>query len=50
MGLLEILILVLVLAWLLGAVVVPVGGSAVHLLLLVVLVLVILRIAQGRAL
>ena len=48
MSLLEILIIVLVLAWLTGAWVVPVGGSLIHLLLVVILVLVVVRIAQGR--
>ena len=47
MGLLEVLIIVLVVAWLLGAVVVPVGTSAIHLLLVVILVLVIVRLVRG---
>jgi len=49
MGLLEILILVVLLIWLTGAFVVPVGGSLIHLLLLIVLILVIVRLAQGRS-
>ena len=48
MGILEILIVVLVIAWLLGAVVVPVGSSLIHVLLVIVLVLVIYRVLQGR--
>lgn len=43
MGLIELLIVVLLIAWLLGGFVAPVGTSAVHLLLVVVLVLVIVR-------
>lgn len=51
MGLLELLIVVLLIAWLLGAVVVPVGSSLMHLLLVIVLGLVIVRLAQsGRVL
>lgn len=48
MGPLEILIVVLILAWLLGAFVVPVGGSLIHLLLVVVLVVLVIRLLQGR--
>jgi len=47
MGILELLILVIIVAWLLGGVVMPVGTSAIHLLLIVVLVLVILRWNRG---
>ncbi len=50
MGLLEILILVLVIAWLLGGFVVPIGGSAIHLLIVVVIVLVIVKLARGERL
>jgi Family of unknown function (DUF5670) len=49
MGLLEILIIIVVLIWLTGAFVIPVGGSLIHLLLLIVLILVIVRLAQGRS-
>lgn len=45
---LETIILVLVLLWLLGAFVVPVGSNLVHLLLVVVLVVVVVRLLQGR--
>jgi hypothetical protein len=48
MGLLELLIVVLVVAWILGAFVVPVGGL-IHLLLVVVLIVIIVRIVQGRS-
>lgn len=47
MGILELLILVVLIAWLLGGFVWPVG-SLIHLLLIVVVVLVIVRIIQGR--
>jgi hypothetical protein len=49
MNILEVLILVLLVAWLLGAFVVPVGGSLIHVLLVVILVIVVIRLAQGRA-
>lgn len=48
MNLLELLILILLVAWAMGAVWVPTGGL-IHLLLVVVLVLVLVRIAQGRS-
>jgi Family of unknown function (DUF5670) len=37
---------VLLVLWLLGGFVVPVGGSLIHLLLVIVLVLIILRWVQ----
>ena len=46
MGVLEVLIVVLLVLWLLGGFVVPVGGSLIHVLLVLVLVLVILRWVQ----
>ncbi len=45
---LETLILVLLLLWLLGWLVVPVGGDLVHLLLVLLLVVVVVRVLQGR--
>ncbi len=48
MGILETLIVILLVLWILGGFVVPVGGSLIHVLLLIVLVLVIVRILQGR--
>jgi hypothetical protein len=48
MGLLELLIVILLVGWLLGVFIVPVGGSLIHLLLVVVLVLIIMRVLQGR--
>ena len=50
MGLLEIVIVVLVLLWLLGGVIMPVGTSAVHLLLVIVLVLILVRYARRQSL
>jgi len=50
MGLLELVIVVLLILWLAGAVLAPIGSGAIHLLLVVVLVLVIVRLLQGRVL
>ena len=49
MGILEILIVVLLLMWLLGFTVFPVGGSLIHLLLVVVLIIVVLRVLRGQS-
>jgi hypothetical protein len=48
MGILEILIIVLVIAWLMGTVVFPVGGI-IHVLLVVILVVIVIRVLQGRS-
>jgi hypothetical protein len=48
MGLLEIIIIVLLIAWLLGAFIVPVGGSLIHLLLVIAIIILIVRLVQGR--
>lgn len=48
MGVLELLIIVLIVAWLLGVFVVPVGGSLIHLLLVIVLIVVLVKVLQGR--
>jgi hypothetical protein len=45
---LETIILVLLVLWLLGWVVVPVGGNLIHLLLVLILVVVLIRLLQGR--
>jgi hypothetical protein len=45
---LETIILVLILLWLLGAFIAPFGGSLIHLILVVVLVVVVFRLLQGR--
>lgn len=44
----ELLILILLVAWLFGAVVVPIGSSLIHLLLVIILVLVIVRLTRGQ--
>jgi len=48
MGLLELLILILVIAWVMGAFIVPVGGSLIHLLLVIILIVIVVRLLQGR--
>ncbi len=45
---LETIILILVILWLLGAFVVPVGSNLIHILLVIVLVVVVIRLLQGR--
>jgi hypothetical protein len=45
---LETLILVLIILWLLGWLVFPVGGNLIHALLVIILVIVIIRLLQGR--
>lgn len=47
---LETIIVVLLVLWLLGAFVMPVPaiGSLVHLLLVVILVVIVIRLLQGR--
>ena len=46
---LETIIVVLILLWLLGAFISPFGGNLIHLLLLVILVVVVFRVLQGRS-
>jgi hypothetical protein len=41
-------ILILFLLWLLGWLVVPIGGDLIHLLLVLVLIVVVIRVLQGR--
>jgi hypothetical protein len=48
MDLLTLCVVVLIVAWLLGAFVVPIGGSAIHLLLVIVVIIVVVRLLQGR--
>jgi hypothetical protein len=45
---LEAIIVVLLILWLLGAFVSPIGGNLIHLLLVVVAVVVVFRLLQGR--
>ena len=42
-----VIVIVLVL-WLLGALIVPVGRNLIHVLLVILLVLLIVRLMQGR--
>jgi len=50
MSLLEILIVILLVAWLFEGVIFPVGTSLVHLILVVILILIVVRLLQGRSL
>ena len=45
---LEAIVVVLLILWLLGAFVSPFGGNLIHLLLVVVAVVVVFRLLQGR--
>jgi hypothetical protein len=45
---LETVILILVILWLLGWLVVPVGGNLIHALLVIILAVIVVRILQGR--
>jgi hypothetical protein len=45
---LETIILVLLIVWLLGAFAFPIGGDLIHLLLVVILVVIVIRVLQGR--
>jgi hypothetical protein len=40
--------LILLVLWLLGFIVLPVGGSLIHILLIIVIIVVILHFVQGR--
>jgi hypothetical protein len=46
---LEVIVIVLVLLWLLGWLVIPMGGSLIHLLLVLILIVVLVRLLQGRS-
>jgi hypothetical protein len=45
---LETIILILIVLWLLGAFVMPFGGDIIHVLLVIVLVVVVIRVLDGR--
>jgi hypothetical protein len=45
---LEAIIVILLILWLLGGFVVPIGTNLIHLLLLVILIVVVIRLLQGR--
>jgi hypothetical protein len=42
------IVVILLLLWALGFLAFPVGGSLIHLLLVIALILVIVRLLQGR--
>ncbi len=46
---LSTIIIILLVLWVLGAFVVPVGGSLIHLLLVIAVAVVLIRIIQGRS-
>lgn len=50
MGLLEIVIIILILCWLLGVGTLGImaGGGLIHLLLVIALVVIVIRLLQGR--
>jgi hypothetical protein len=50
MGVLELIILILVIAWITGAFVVPVGGSLIHLLLVIIVIVIVVRLLRGERL
>ena len=45
---LETIIILLVVLWALGAFVVPVGGGLIHILLVLALIVLVIRLMQGR--
>jgi len=50
MGLVELLLVVILIAYVLGAFVVPVGTPLIHLLLVVILVVIVVRWSRGERL
>jgi hypothetical protein len=49
-SLLELVIVVLFVLWITGGFLLPVGGPAVHLLLVIAVILVVFRLLEGRRL
>jgi len=49
LAMLSTIIIILLVLWVLGAFVVPVGGSLIHLLLVIAVAVVLIRIIQGRS-
>jgi hypothetical protein len=45
---LESILVIVLIVWLLGAFILPFAGNLIHLLLVVLLVVVVLRVLQGR--
>jgi hypothetical protein len=46
--LLETIIVIILIMWLLGWQVIHIGGDLIHILLVILLVVVVLRVLQGR--
>jgi hypothetical protein len=47
-AMLSTIVIVLLVLWLLGAFVVPVGGNLIHLLLVIAVIVILIRVIQGR--
>lgn len=45
---LETILVIVLILWLLGAFIVPFAGNLIHLLLVILLIVVVLRVLQGR--
>ncbi len=45
---LETILVIVLILWLLGAFIIPFAGNLIHLLLVILLVVVVLRVLQGR--
>ena len=45
---LSTIVIVLLVLWLLGAFVVPVGGNLIHVLLVIAVIVILIRVIQGR--
>jgi hypothetical protein len=43
------IVVILLVLWLLGAFVVPVGGSLIHLLLVIAVIVIIVNLVRGRS-
>lgn len=48
MGILEILIILLVIGWIVGYPVLHIGGGLIHILLVVAVIVLVIRLIQGR--
>jgi hypothetical protein len=46
---LETIVIVLLILWLLGWLAFPIGGNLIHLLLVIILIVVLIRLLQGRS-
>ncbi len=43
------IVVILLILWLLGAFVVPVGGSLIHILLVIAVIVIIVNLVRGRS-